>query len=190
MKESILYIILRPIVNIYVKLILKPKYIGLDNIPSNGRVILSGNHTHMLDAILLMSTTKRPIHFLAKKELWKFPSGILFGHMGLIPVDRSKKSPDSLAMAKKYLDSDKIVLIFPEGTREKEKGKLLPFKMGTVKLAYDTDTKIVPFSIIGDYKFRSKNLKIIFGKPFKVNDLSIDKANDKLYNEIKKLLKK
>ena len=186
MKESILYKVLRPIVNIYVKLILRPKYIGLDNIPINGKIILSGTHTNKLDAILLMSTTKRPIHFLAKKELWKFPYRIIFGHMGLIPVDRSKKSPDSLITAKKYLDSDKVVLIFPEGTLEKEKGKLLPFKIGTVKLAYETDTKIIPFAISGDYY--KKSLRINFGKPIKINS-DLDKENNRLKNIIENLRK-
>ena len=40
-----------------------------------------------------------------------------------------------------------------------------------------------------NYKFRSKNLKLTFGKPFKIGDLSLEEANDKLYHDIEKLMK-
>ena len=122
MKESKLYIIVRPLIKLFVKVFHRPKYVGLDNIPASGRIILAGTHTHNHDCILLISSIKRPIHFLAKKELFKFPAGLIMKHMGLIPVDRSRKSPESLIEAKKYLDDNKVVLIFPEGTLEKEKG--------------------------------------------------------------------
>ncbi|MBO6145862.1 MAG: 1-acyl-sn-glycerol-3-phosphate acyltransferase [Bacilli bacterium] len=186
MKESKLYIILRPLIKIFTKLFLKPTYIGLDNIPKEGKIILAGNHTDIYDSILLISSTKRPIHFLAKKELWKFPSKIIMAHMGLIPVDRQNKSPNSLLMAKKYLNDDKLVLIFPEGTTEKEYGKLLPFKMGVIKLAYDTNTKIVPFAITG--KYFKKDLRIKFGKPINVSE-DLEKDLDKLKNNISNLRK-
>ena len=178
MKESKLYLFFRPIVKLFVKIFIRPKYIGLENIPKDEKIILAGTHTHVCDSFLLMSSTKRPIHFLAKKELWKFPYGIIISHMELIPVDRKNKSPNSLIEAKKYLDSNMVVLIFPEGTLEKEKGKLLPFKMGVIKLASDTNTKIVPFSIDG--KYFKKGLKIRFGKPVKITgDLEEELENFK-----------
>ena len=49
---------------------------------------------------------------------------------------------------------------------------------------------IIPYSITGDYKLFSKNLKIVFGKPIDVSKLEIEKANEKLFNSIKRLLKK
>ena len=186
MKESLLYVITRPIVKVYVKVFLRPTYIGLDNIPKEGKIVLAGTHTHSLDSFLLMSTTKRPIHFLAKKELWRFPYRIIMAHMGLIPVDRENKSPDSLKTAKKYLEDDKVVLIFPEGTLEKEKGKLLPFRIGVVKLAYDTNTKLVPFAISGDY-FK-KGLRIKFGEAMEISK-DLNKELDGLKNTIEELRK-
>ena len=48
----------------------------------------------------------------------------------------------------------------------------------------------MPFGITGNYKFRSKDLKVVFGKPFKVDDLSIEEANKKLESVIEKLLTK
>ena len=78
MKESLLYKIVRPIVSIWFKIFYKPKYIGLNNIPDNESIILAGNHKNNLDCIYLMSSTKRPIHFLAKQELFKGIKKIIF----------------------------------------------------------------------------------------------------------------
>ena len=71
MKEPLFYRIVRPIVTFLVKIVFRPNYIGLENIPKSGKIILAGNHTNNFDCLLLMSSTKRNVHFLAKDELWK-----------------------------------------------------------------------------------------------------------------------
>ena len=55
-------------------------------------------------------------------------------------------------------------------------------------MAKKTDSYLVPFGITGDYKFRSKNLVIRYGKPFKVTDLELDIANEILFNKVKELM--
>jgi 1-acyl-sn-glycerol-3-phosphate acyltransferase len=83
----------------------------------------------------------------------------------------------------------KRILLFPDKLGpNKTKEFLLPFKFGAVSMASKTDSLLVPFGITGDYKFRSKNLTIRYGKPFKVENMSLEEANDKLYNEVKKLM--
>lgn len=69
-----------------------------------------------------------------------------------------------------------------------ERSILLPLKFGTVSMAKKTNATIVPFGIVGDYKFRSKNLKAKFGTPFKVGDMDLEEANKKLFQEIKNLM--
>jgi 1-acyl-sn-glycerol-3-phosphate acyltransferase len=64
----------------------------------------------------------------------------------------------------------------------------LPFKFGAVSMANKTDAKIVPFVITGDYKFRSKNLKITIGKPMSVSD-DLEKENKKLRDTMIKMYK-
>ena len=182
-KDSILYKILRPIAKILFLLLYTPKIIGKDNIPKTGRIILAGNHTHILDCILLMTSTKRSIHFLAKKELWSGFGKILFSNMGLIPVDRTIHDHSALNIAKEYLQNEKVIGIFPEGTTEK-KSELLPFKIGAVKMAHDTDTMIVPFCITGKYKIFSRNLKIVFDKPIKIENSDLNKENKRLKDKI------
>ena len=55
-------------------------------------------------------------------------------------------------------------------------------------MAKKTDAYIVPFGLTGDYKFRSKNLQVIFGTPFKVGEMTVEEANQKLRDEIERLM--
>lgn len=180
-KEPIFYKIIRPLVKIYTNTFIRPKYKGLNNIPLKGKIILAGTHTSKLDPLLIISSTKRVVHFFAKKELWEFPKSIIFNHLGLIKVDRQNHTTDPLGEGKKYLDDNKAVLIFPEGTIEKEKGKSLPYKVGVVKLAYETNTEIVPFAI------RNNNKEIIYGKPYKVITDDYDKELEILKQHVEEL---
>ena len=186
MKEAKLYKVVRPILKVLVKIIFRPEIVNKEYINKEGRLIIAGTHTDYYDPTLLMVSTKRCIHFMAKKELFEGKTRFFFKHMGLIPVDRSIKDKSVLKNAKKYLEDEKIVGIFPEGTFSKEH-KLLPFKIGTVKLAHDTDTQIVPFVIKG--RFLKKGLKIIYGKPFKVETDDLEKENEKFHKLIEKMLK-
>ena len=185
-NDSILYRLLRPIVKCFVKIFYRPKMVGLENIPKEGRIILAGNHTNIFDCLLLISSTKRSIHFLAKDELWKGMKKILFSNLGLIPVNRRQKDHNALESAYSYLREEQLIGIFPEGTIGK-KG-ILPFKMGAVKMASVTNTKIVPFAITGKYKFFSNNLKIVFGKSIKIKSKDLEKENDNLREVIIKMV--
>lgn len=184
MKDALLYKIIRPIITFLFKILFTPKISGKENVPENGAVILAGTHTNILDCLLLISTTKRNIHFLAKKELWKGPKKIIFSNLGLIPVDRKNKDHQAIVAAEDYLKSELLVCIFPEGTTEKE-GKLLPFKMGTVKIASDVDCPIVPFVIKGKYHLFSRSLSINFLKPIKISG-DLEKENDRFREIIRK----
>ena len=177
-KDVLLYKILRPIITVLFKTLYRPKIMGIENISNSGRLILAGNHTNNFDSALLISSTKRNIHFLAKVELFKGIKKILFSNMGLIPVYRNGKDQKALQTAYKYLENNKVIGIFPEGTFGK--GKILPFKMGAVKMAYETNSKIVPFAIKGTYKLFSRNLKIVFGKPIKIKSDNLEEENKRL----------
>lgn len=187
MKESKLYNFLRPILKVFTKICFRIKYEGISNIPKKGSIILAGNHTSILDPLILISSTNRNIHFLAKNELWKGPKRIIFSNLGLIPVNRREKDKESLKKSKDYLKDNKVIGIFPEGTTEKKRD-LLPFKMGAVKMAYDTNTKIVPFAIKGSYS-PFKKLKITYGEPLSINDKNLEKENNKLREIIKEMIK-
>ena len=178
--------LLKPVFKFYYN----PKIIGKENIPKEGPIIIAGNHKHLYDQCLPIISTKRPIHYMAKKEYfdnWKV--SWFFKSCGCISVDRSKKDPKSVEKALSVLYDNGAIGIFPEGTRNKTKEFLLPFKYGAVSMAKKSNASIVPIGIIGDYKFRSKNLTLIIGKPFKIDNMDLEEANNKLYNEIYNLMK-
>ena len=80
MKEPRLYRIVRPILTFLFKLLFHPHIINKENIPLKGRIVLAGNHTNYLDCLLLISATKRTIHFLAKDDLSKGVKKIIFNN--------------------------------------------------------------------------------------------------------------
>lgn len=188
MKEPILYKILRPMDKIFMKLF-NPTYIGLDNILNNDSLILAGNHTSYLDPLLLMSCTNRCIHFLSKIELFKGIKKYFFKSLGVIPVDRKRKNPEAINLANKYLTDNKVIGIFPEGTINRTKDIIMPFKYGAVKMANDTDSYIVPFAITNKYKFLKKSVIISFGVPYKVTG-DIEKDNKILEEKVTDLIRR
>lgn len=167
-----------------------PTIIGKENIPKEGSIIIAGNHKSMLDPCLVVISTKRVVHFLAKDKYYdKKIVGDFFKFMQCIKVNTKNKDGKALENAISVLNQNGVIGIFPEGTRNKTKEFLLPFKFGAVSMAQKTDSYIVPFGITGEYKFRSKNLTIQFGKPFKVDGMKLEEANNKLHDEVEFLMK-
>ena len=187
-KYTLFYKIVKPILKVIVKVLYRPTIVGLENIPKTGRILLAGNHTKWLDPVTLVAMTNRPVHFMAKKELFdsKKTSWIVKG-MGCIPVNRKVKDKNVLETAYKYLENECCVGIFPEGTINRTDDVIMPFKMGAVKACSQTNTKLVPFIITGEYKLFKKGAKIEFLKPIKIgNDL--EKENKKFMDIVEKKL--
>ena len=167
--------------------LLHPTVEGKENIKSNEAYVLAGNHTKWIDPLLLIGTNKRKIHFLAKIELFHGIIGFVVRHMGSIPVDRKKHDKDALIHAKEALKQGEVIGIFPEGTINRTKDITMPFKIGAVKMAYDTNTKIVPFTITGKYKIIGKEIKITYLEPITIKD-DLEKENERLRKIIEKNL--
>lgn len=177
-KDPLLYKIVRPIGKFLFKIVYRPKVIGKEFIPKKGRIIIAGNHKNNLDCMMLLISTKRCVHFLAKDELFKGKMGWFFKAIGLIPVNRKVKDGKALKDAINYLENDKVIGIFPEGTHNKSDDVILPFKIGAVKMSKESGSEIIPFVIKGEYKKFRKGVKIIFFKPFKVKNKDLDKENE------------
>lgn len=188
-QRYVVYRILRPVINILFRFLYRPNIIGCENIPKKGRVIVCGNHTHNMDSAMLISSTKRTVHFLAKDELFKGIGKYFFKAMACIPVNRRQKDSNAMNSAIKVLENDELIGIFPEGTFNKTKDIIMPFKYGAVSMAHKTDSIIVPFSITGKYKiFRKNSVRICFGKPYKIKTDDLTEANNELMDKVKKLI--
>ena len=186
-KDPMFYKIFRPIITFIFNIIYRPTYIGSENVPKSGKIIIAGNHTSPLDPFLIMGSTKRIVHGFAKIELFKKGIvGYVVRHLGSIPVDRKNHSGDPLGIAKTFLEKGMLVGIFPEGTiNKKHETVTLPFKIGAVKACFDTNTKLVPFVITGKYNIFGKGVKIEFLKPMSISE-DLDKENNKLMKIISK----
>lgn len=111
------YKVLKPILSCIYKFWYNPKIIGKENIPREGSIIIVGNHIHIMDQCNVIISTKRPIHYMAKKEYFTGKFAWFFKAVGCIPVDRSKKDEEATSAALEVLNSNLALGLFPEGTR-------------------------------------------------------------------------
>jgi len=163
-----------------IKLIWIGSVCGKENIPKKKPYILAANHESYFDFICLATVFPKRIYFLAGEVFFKRWWWRPFVEMtGQIMVDRnSKDKSDSVKQVLEYLKKNRIVAIFPEGTRSADE-KLKKAYTGTVKISLKANVPIVPVGIIGTYEIMSrhdkypkfKKCKIIFGKPIFLNDL-------------------
>src|SRR3954453_24073663 len=107
---------------------------GRKNIPKKGPVILAANHRSFLDPFLIGCLIRRPVYFVAKRELFdKRWQGWLLNGLGAFPIKRGESDEESLATARGVLERGAVLVIFPEGTRIR-KGPLGRPKRGVGRL--------------------------------------------------------
>lgn len=189
MKTPWMYKVGRLLLGPLFKLYYNPKIIGKEYLKQDGPILIVGNHKHLFDQYLTIISTKRFIRYMAKKEYYdNKKTRWFYSSVGCIFVDRSIHDKIAKNEAIDVLKSGGAIGLFPEGTRNKTKEFLLPFKFGAVSIAQKTDAYLIPFGITGEYKFRSKDLTIRYGKPFKVTDMDMMQANELLYNKVKELM--
>lgn len=188
--ENVIYKVVKFICYPFFMILYHPKIINKQNLPKREAFILAGNHKKNWDVFVLIATNRRKVHFFTKIELFNTKlKKWFFRNMGCIPVNRKVKNKLALEQGISYLNDNKVVGIFPEGTHNKTAELIMPFKIGAVKMAYETDKKIVPFAIVGNYQVFGKSIKIIFGKPYQVTSDDLTKENEILMEKVKTLIK-
>ena len=181
-----------------------PDYLNL-----KGPLLIAANHPNsFLDAIIISSLFKEPVHSLVRGDVYKnkFYSTLLYS-LNMLPVYRVtegvenlENNYDTFKKCKEIFKKDGIVLIFSEGRCINE-WKLRPLMKGTARLAFSSwedgiDLKILPLAINYD-SFRSfgKIVEIFFAKPFKKAPKDYDgygkfigAFNDELKSKLKPLV--
>lgn len=160
--------------------VLKPLYrievIGTEHFPKEGGVLLCANHISNLDPPVVGITAPRPIHFMAKEELFRAPVlKTLLPPLHAFPVKRGMSDRQALRTGIDVLKQGHVLGIFPEGTRSKD-GKLQKGLSGVGFFALRTDAQVVPCAIIGPYR-PLKKLKVVYGKPMDMSSLRERKAS-------------
>ena len=180
--------ILRAIVKysilIYCKIVYRVKVIGKENIPKKGPIILCGNHKSFLDAPLMVCTTKRFTHFLAKEELAKHKFLAALGALYEVIYVKQGAAKDmgSVKTTMKYLKNGEGVALFPEGTRNGiAKGEKV--RNGVSYFVLNSDATVIPFGIKGGEK-PFKKAYITYGKPMDFTEEKKDRKNKEVIEKV------
>ncbi|HHY11774.1 MAG TPA: 1-acyl-sn-glycerol-3-phosphate acyltransferase [Firmicutes bacterium] len=163
-----LYKLGRWIVYIAMKLLFDISVEGLDKIPSDGPLVVCANHISWWDPLLLACIMPRPVHFMAKKEL--FSNGIMafvLTKLHAFPVNREKADVGAIRKGLAVLNDGNVIGVFPEGTRQKTPDKLGPGHGGAALLAIKTGACVLPVAIRGRYGFRG-TVKVACGNPMSI----------------------
>jgi 1-acyl-sn-glycerol-3-phosphate acyltransferase len=124
--------------------------IGVDNVPRAGGLMLAANHVSVLDPPVIGAAAPRPLHYMAKAELFRIPLfGRLIGRLNAHPVEREGADATALRHALLLLRRGEALLVFPEGTRGTEGGPLGPGRAGAGMLAALAEVPVVPVYVEG-----------------------------------------
>ncbi|EPD53188.1 1-acylglycerol-3-phosphate O-acyltransferase [Paenisporosarcina sp. HGH0030] len=165
---------------------------GLEHFPKTGGILICTNHIDALDPPVVGITSPRPVHFMAKEELFNMPIlKPLLPKVNAFPVKRGLSDREALRRALAILKGGDVMGIFPEGTRSKN-GELGKGFSGAGFFALKGEADVVPCAIIGPYK-PFKRLKVVYGEPiimqpYRDQKASADEVTTVIMERIQKLL--
>jgi 1-acyl-sn-glycerol-3-phosphate acyltransferase len=159
--------VLVPCFRIYFRL----QHIGSEHLPRSGPLLLAANHRSFLDPFVIGTLTRRPVYYVAKRELFERRwQAWLLSALGAFPIDRGAGDAQAMATARAILRRGDCVVIFPEGTRVR-RGPLGAPRRGLGRLALETGTRVVPIAVIGTedvrrgWRVRPRKVRIRCGAP-------------------------
>ena len=128
----------------------KIEFVGVENIPATGGVIIAANHQTYLDPFWLSLKIKRPTRYLAWSAAFRWPVvGQCLTWFGAWPLALEGSDPAPIRRSLQWLREGGAVVIFPEGGRSTSNGELERFKAGAVRLALEANVPILPVTIKG-----------------------------------------
>ena len=164
---------------------------GLENVPRQGGALVIGNHIGWFDPIIVLASSPRPILWMAKAEFLAYPVLRWFAlQAGAIPVQRGKADRVALRHAQLLLDDGLLVGMYPEGTRSRTGGLIKPFG-GASLVAVRSNAPIIPCALVGTEALplsgwkagprrRYPKVTAVFGEPFVLDPIAPDGAKRNL----------
>ena len=149
---------------------------GLEHVPEGG-FVLAANHTSNFDPwpLGIPFLPKRQLRFMAKAELFNPILAPILRAGGAFKVRRGEGDVEAMRTAAQLAREGEIVVMFPEGTRQKKglrkKREARPHT-GAARIALSAGVPLVPAAIGGtDRLSRLGPLSVAYGEPIDVSDL-------------------
>lgn len=183
----VLYYILLPLAWLVFHIGFRVECVGRENLKKvqTGGCILAPNHVSAIDPVFVVITRfwgKRMVVF-AKKELFEINALLtwFFRCSGALCVRGTKEELEIIDRTVEACRAGETLLIFPEGTREKE-GKLLPPKSGLFVIAAEAGVDVVPCRIFYDTPDGKMHLfcrvRVIYGEPMPAAQFAMESRRD------------
>jgi 1-acyl-sn-glycerol-3-phosphate acyltransferase len=141
------YGFIRVISTLYVKLCYRVKYVGLENVPADGRVILAPSHYSFGDHFFVAWGLGRPVRFMAKSQMFVHVMKYIAKYAGAFPVRRGLVDTEAMDTAGQILKSEQVLVMYPNGSRIRTDSDRRSVKPGIGILSLLHDTPIVPVGI-------------------------------------------
>lgn len=171
-----------------IRVLFRMKITGRENMPAKGDCFVCCNHLSNWDPVFLAISLKRPVHFMAKKEVFEVPVlKNLVGALGAFPVDRETADITAIKTALNHIKHGNALGIFPQGTRcTGNPPETLPIKSGTGMMVYRTQSDVIPVSIYTKgYKVSLfKPVYVTIGNPIKFEEYNAGEKSPEEYQRI------
>lgn len=184
--HTILYPIVRSVLNVIFYKGFKLHVEGQENIPATGAIIAAPNHKSDWDPPLVgIAFPNRVIHYMAKEELFKNPVfARILKLFGTFPVKRGAIDTSAIMRAVRELKQGNILGIFPEGTRIRKDG-LGRFHSGMASIAMMAGVDILPIAVLNSRELprTTEPPAVLIGRPIHVKKQKPDKGSVEAINQ-------
>ena len=183
----ILYYILVPLAWLVFHIGFRVHTVGRENlrkVQTKG-CIIAPNHVSAIDPVFIVISRfwGRRMLVFAKKELFEINALLtwFFRCCGALCVRGNKEELEIIDRTVEACRAGETLLIFPEGTREKD-GKLLPPKSGLFVIAAEAGVDVVPCRILYDTPDGKMHLfckvRVIYGEPMPAAQFAMEGRRD------------